>query len=118
MATGKSFRLMAANSLTMTLLSFLDIAELKIHGNTGCNYFNGEIYIYPNKANAIDFSKMGVTRMACPKTAQETAMLVALEQTQTVVKSDKGHAILLDSTGKEVMKLKKSSLLAPNNIHK
>jgi heat shock protein HslJ len=91
---------------------FFDIAELKIHGNTGCNYFNGEIYIYPNKANAIDFSKMGVTRMACPKTAQETAMLVALEQTQTVVKSDKGHAILLDSTGKEVMKLKKLAVSA------
>lgn len=85
---------------------FFDIAELKIHGNTGCNYFNGEIYIYPNKTNAIDFSKMGVTRMACPKTAQETAMLVALEQTQTVVKNDKEHAILLDANGKEVMKLK------------
>jgi heat shock protein HslJ len=55
---------------------------------------------------------MGVTRMACPKTAQETAMLVALEQTQTVVKSDKGYAILLDSTGKEVMKLKKLAVSA------
>jgi heat shock protein HslJ len=91
---------------------FFDIAELKIHGNTGCNYFNGEIYIYPNKSNAIDFSNMAVTRMACPKTTQETAMLVALEQTQTVVKSDKDHAILLDASGKEVMKLKRLAIKA------
>ncbi len=50
---------------------FIDIAELKIHGNTGCNYFNGAIYIDPARTNAIDFSDMGVTRMACHKAEQE-----------------------------------------------
>jgi hypothetical protein len=39
-------------------------------------------------------------------------MLVALEQTQTVVKSDKDHAILLDASGKEVMKLKRLAIKA------
>lgn len=90
---------------------FIDIAELKVHGNTGCNYFNGEIYIDPARANAIDFSNMGVTRMACPKTAQETAMLVALEEAYTAIagKNEK-TVLLLNNKGKQVMTLKRIPL--------
>lgn len=87
---------------------FIDIAELKTHGNTGCNYFNGEIYIDPTRTNAIDFSKMGVTRMACPKTAQETAMLVALEEACTAIAGKNDETVLLlDRKGKQVMTLRK-----------
>lgn len=90
---------------------FIDIAELKVHGNTGCNFFNGEIYIDPARANAIDFSNMGVTRMACPKTAQETAMLVALEEAQTAIAGKNEKTVLfLDSKGKQVMTLKRLPL--------
>ncbi len=87
---------------------FFDIHELKIHGNTGCNFFNGDIYIDPNRSNAIDFSKMGVTRMACPKTAQETAMLVALESTASAIAGrHESKVLLLDKNGKELMTLRR-----------
>lgn len=87
---------------------FFDIAELKLHGNTGCNYFNGDIYIDPSRSNAIDFSNMGVTRMSCPNTSRETAMLVALEQTVSAISGKDGESVLLlDLKGKELMILKR-----------
>ncbi|MDE6498571.1 MAG: META domain-containing protein [Muribaculaceae bacterium] len=86
---------------------FFDIAEGKVHGNTGCNYFNGEIFISPDRANAIELSNMGVTRMACPKTAQETAMLVALEQASQAVQKGDRQAALLDNHGEKLITLKR-----------
>ena len=86
---------------------FIDIRSLKVHGNTGCNYFNGEIYIDPARANAIDFSKMALTRMACPNSARETAMMVALEQAATAIAGKNSRTVLLlDEKGQQVMTLK------------
>lgn len=86
---------------------FIDIRSLKVHGNTGCNYFNGEIYIDPTRANAIDFSKMALTRMACPNAARETAMMVALEEAATAIAGKNSRTVLLlDEKGQQVMTLK------------
>lgn len=87
---------------------FIDINELKLHGNTGCNFFNGTIYINPDKSNAIDFSKMALTRMACPKMEQEAAILLALEETTTAIQGNSDQVILLNQDGKELMTLKKA----------
>lgn len=84
---------------------FFDVAELKLHGNTGCNYFNGDMYLDHRRSNAVDFSNMGITRMACPYTAQETAMLVALEQTASVINGGCDQVMLLDADGKQLMTL-------------
>lgn len=86
---------------------FFDIAERKIHGNTGCNYFNGEIYLDYRHPNAIDFSKMGVTRMACPYTTQETALLVALEETASALSGGKDSAMLMAADGRELLTLRR-----------
>lgn len=86
---------------------FFDVTELKIHGNTGCNFFNGTILIDPSKANSINFSGMAVTRMSCPKLDQERLMLVALEETETVVRNNDGTVSLRNGSGKTVLKLKK-----------
>lgn len=86
---------------------FFDVNELKIHGNTGCNFFNGSILIDPTKANSINFSGMAVTRMACPKLDQERLMLVALEETETAVRNNDNSVSLRNSSGKTVLKLKK-----------
>lgn len=87
---------------------FIDIAELKIHGNTGCNHFNGKLYIDPSRSNAIDFSNMGLTRMACYKGDQERRMMVALEQTATAIAGKNENTVLfLDGAGKQVMTLKR-----------
>lgn len=90
---------------------FFDINSLKIHGNTGCNYFNGSILIDPAVANSISFSGMGVTRMMCPNIDQERMILVALEETATAVAGSGDTAILLNSEKKPLITLRK----APDN---
>ena len=87
---------------------FLDIPELKIHGNTGCNFFNGDIYIDPSRSNSIDFSNMALTRMACPKADRERAMMVALEEARSAIAgNDDNTVMLIDGKGKQLMKLER-----------
>lgn len=89
---------------------FFDIHELKLHGNTGCNYVNGDIYIDPQRPNAIDISNMGMTRMACPKTAQERAITVALESAYTAAEGGEADTVvLMDKSGKTIMTLKRTN---------
>lgn len=85
---------------------FIDINELKIHGNTGCNFFNGDVYIAPDRINAVDFSNIGSTRMACPDMQRESAILLALEETASAIRGSEGNVMLLDSNGKELMTLR------------
>lgn len=91
---------------------FFDLGELKVHGNTGCNYFNGTIYLDHRASNAVDFSNMALTRMACPYTAQETAMMVALEEAATAIQGGKDKVMLLDSHGRDLMTLSRLPLNA------
>lgn len=87
---------------------FFDIAELRIHGNTGCNYFNGRIYISPNRSNALDLSDMAVTHKACPNSDREMRMMVALESTTSAIAgTDDNTVLLLDSSGREMIVLRR-----------
>ena len=89
---------------------FIDIYQHRIHGNTGCNYFNGDIYLDHRIGNAVDFSNLGVTRMACPYTAQETAMLVALEQAYTATPQGNDRVAILDDNGIALLILRRLPL--------
>lgn len=91
---------------------FIDINELKVHGNTGCNYFNGTLYLDPAKSGSVEFGGMGLTRMACPKGNQEHNIMLALEQTVTARQSGDGRVTLLDAAGTTVMQLRKASVAA------
>lgn len=82
----------------------IDIPELKVHGNTGCNIFNGSIFVDPDKAGSIQFQQVGVTRMLCPDMETESAFLVALESVEFGARSN-GAAILYNSRHQEVLKL-------------
>lgn len=84
---------------------FIDLAELRIHGNTGCNFFNGNIRIEPGLTNGISFSSMGVTRRMCENADLERRMLVALEECTTAVSSGDNKAILTTNGGKSSLKL-------------
>ncbi|MCM1452847.1 MAG: META domain-containing protein [Clostridium sp.] len=83
---------------------FFDVAELTVHGNTGCNYFNGGISIDPQKINAISFSEMAVTMRMCENSDVERQMLVALEEAATYA-IDGNTLCLYNDRGKEVAKL-------------
>lgn len=86
---------------------FFDLGELKLHGNTGCNFINGTIYLDHRRSNAVDFSNMITTRMACPYNDQQTAMLVALEQTETAISDGADHVMFLDGRGRNLMTLRR-----------
>lgn len=82
----------------------IDIPECKVHGNTGCNIFNGSIFVDPDKDGSIQFQEVAVTRMMCPDIDTETAFLVALEAVE-YARSNGKEALLLDAHNKVVLTL-------------
>ncbi len=87
----------------------LDVQELKLHGNTGCNIVNGSLIIDPDKSNSIQFNNLASTRMMCsPENMKaETACLVALESVEYAKKSRYNTVHLIDKDNKVVMIIKK-----------
>lgn len=83
----------------------IDVDEGKIHGNTGCNLYNGALEIDMEEANSISFSSIAVTRMACPDPNHETALLVALEEASTAKPISKDEVVLFNAQGKQVLRL-------------
>ncbi len=83
---------------------FFDMPERKVHGNTGCNYFNGNILVDPSVDSSLTFENMGVTMRMCENQETEMAMLVALEEACTYRKQG-NELVLYSSSGKAVMRL-------------
>lgn len=83
----------------------IDVDEGKIHGNTGCNLYNGSLEIDMEEANSISFSAIGVTRMACPDPNHETELLCALEEASTAKPISKDEVVLFNAQGKQVLRL-------------
>ena len=83
----------------------IDVDEGKLHGNTGCNYFNGDLAVTPYEPSSIDFSGMVVDSHGGKKVRQERLMLVALEEANSYLKLSDTSIALINSHGKQVMKL-------------
>ncbi len=83
----------------------IDVAEGKLHGNTGCNILNGALETDMDAANSISFSSIATTRMACPEGSKETAFIVALEDACTAKAINPKEAVLYNSLGKEVLRI-------------
>lgn len=60
----------------------INIPDLKIHGSTGCNIFNGKLFIDPDKRRSMQFAEITTTRMACPDPNREMELLLALEEVE------------------------------------
>ncbi|MCI9607048.1 MAG: META domain-containing protein [Muribaculaceae bacterium] len=89
----------------------IDVPELRVHGNTGCNILNGNIFVDPDKQNSLQFKDLATTRMMCPDIENEQKFLVALEQVETVVPGPDGTtALLKDAHGKTLIALKRLNL--------
>lgn len=84
----------------------IDIPELKIHGNTGCNILNGSLWIDPDKTYSIQFQQIASTRMRCDEAIMkiETALLVALEEVESARKDD-GKVKMYDKEGNKILEL-------------
>ena len=85
----------------------IDVAEGKIHGNTGCNILTGSFDTNLETANAISFQDIATTRMACPNPEYETRFLVALEDADHAKPIASDKVLLLNSGNKVVLTLKR-----------
>lgn len=90
-----------SRKLTITF----DTGELKTHGNTGCNIFNGEMFIDPDKTNSLQLINLSTTRAACDRADLETEMLLALEEVETAIRNADGSIVLRSPEGKELLLL-------------
>lgn len=88
----------------------IDIQEMKIHGNSGCNIFNGTLFIDPYKDWGVEFQELVSTRKMCRDIRIETALLCTLEETQYCKELPDGNIVLLDVDEKEIAVLKRLKL--------
>ena len=88
---------------TMTI----NIPDLKIHGTTGCNIFNGALFIDPDKTDSMQFIDIATTRRGCPPNAHETDLLLALEEVETARPLSDTSIAMYDVDGKELFKMQK-----------
>lgn len=89
----------------------IDIPELKLHGNAGCNILNGSISINLDRENGIGFTNLYTTRMTCPQIAVEQTFLLALEQVESCVPGDTDKtALFKDSEGQTIITMTRIDL--------
>lgn len=84
-----------------------DVIERTIHGNTGCNVFNGNLLIDPDKTDAMQFTDMATTLRACPNQALETELLLALESVDRARPDGADRVTLMDAKGKPLIILQR-----------
>lgn len=88
----------------------IDVQEMRIHANSGCNIINGTLFIDPYKDWGVEFQELVSTRKMCPNIHLETALLVALEETLFCKKLGSGEIALLDRNEQQIATLKRLNL--------
>lgn len=88
----------------------INIPDMKIHGTTGCNIFNGALFIDPDKTDSMQFLNIATTRMACPPASRETEFLLALESVETAKSIGADTIAMYDTDGKEVFRMTKINI--------
>lgn len=85
-----------------------NMAEKKLHGNTGCNLFNTTLTLDPDDVSAITIAPGASTMMACPNMDLETLVLQSMEQVRSVkAGKDESEMLLVDQDGNVLMVLDK-----------
>ena len=88
----------------------IDLDQLKLHGNSGCNIINGTIYIDYMKDWGVQFQQLISTMKMCENIKTETALRVSLEVTETCKKINDSKIALYDNKGQCVAVLKRLEL--------
>ena len=91
----------ASGKITLTI----DLPEMHVHGNAGCNIINGELYIDPDKPNSLQFGQMATTRMTCPDIQLEMDFLLTLESVESCRQMSSDSISLSNVDGEVVMTL-------------
>ena len=86
-----------------------NMAEKKVHGNSGCNIFNTSITLDDNDISAITIAPGATTMMACPDMDLETSILNAMGEVVSVkAGKDENEMILVDNAGNVLLVLSKN----------
>ena len=88
----------------------IDAVMQTIHGDTGCNIINGIITLDPAKDMAIQFEDLHSSEHDCQDIADETALLLALERTESCKRINDHEMALLDNKGAIVIVLQRIHL--------
>ena len=88
----------------------IDAVMQTIHGDTGCNIINGIITLDPTKDMAIQFEDLHSTEHACEMIDHETALLLALERTESCKRINQQEMAFLDNKGNIVIVLQRINL--------
>ena len=88
----------------------IDAVMQTIHGDTGCNIINGVIAFDPTKDMAIQFEDLVSTEHQCESIDYETALLLALERTESCKRINQYEMALLDNKGSIVIVLQRINL--------
>lgn len=87
----------------------IDVAEKRLHGNTGCNLINGTLETDMEIVNSISFQQLTTTMMACDDNSNEMTLLVALEEAMYAKPIGTDKVALLDNDKEVVIELKRST---------
>lgn len=88
----------------------IDVDEHRIHGDTGCNVFNGDLFIDPDKRDSMQFCNLVSTRMTCPQNVRETELLLALEEAESARSVSSKVTEIFSNTGELLLTLEKLDL--------
>ena len=89
-----------------------NMAEKKLHGNTGCNLFNTTITLDPEDVSSITIAPGATTMMACPNMDLETSVLQSMDQVRSVKGGkDENEMLLVDQDGNVLLVLELNNLL-------
>ena len=88
----------------------IDAVMQTIHGDTGCNIINGVITLDPSKDMAIQFEDLHSAEHGCETIDSETALLLALEKTESCKRINQHEMALLDNKGNIVIVLQRIDL--------
>ena len=98
------------NVSEMNMRVVIDAVMQTIHGDTGCNIINGIITLDPTKDMAIQFEDLHSSEYLCEDIDNETALLLALEKTESCKRINQNEMALLDNKGSIVIVLQRISL--------
>lgn len=87
----------------------IDIPELKLHGNLGCNIINGNIGLDRNKDWFVQFQRIVSTKRNCEEKFMdiERDLLVALEEVEYIDRTNYENIILRDKNRNNIISLKR-----------
>ena len=88
----------------------IDAVMQTIHGDTGCNIINGVISLDPAKDMAIQFEDLVSGERQCENIDHETALLLALERTESCKRVNQNEMALIDNKGNIVIVLQRINL--------